>query len=352
VLKSRLFDMFIADWDRHDDQWRWASFKQSGGRLYRPIPRDRDQAFFVSEGFIMDKVQRKWAMPKFQGFDEKFSYVPGFNFNARYFDRDFLNEPTLQDWISSADSLQHRLTDEVIEEAIRQWPEPIFQIDGEKVIERLKSQRSYLKEYAIEQYLFLAEVVSVRGSDKKETFLVDRIDDENTRVRMFKRTNEDDLDELMYDRTFKREETKEVRLYGLDGDDLFIVQGTAKKGILLRIIGGPGEDQIKDESEIRGLTKHTKVYDTKSGNQFQPGKETKDLTSTRPSVNTYNRNDFNYNKLIPLVASGSRKASTTCSSVRSSPSTSTPANWSGTTSPCPETPGITTASNTCFWPTS
>ena len=24
VLRSRLFDMFIGDWERHDDQWRWS----------------------------------------------------------------------------------------------------------------------------------------------------------------------------------------------------------------------------------------------------------------------------------------------------------------------------------------
>lgn len=139
--------------------------------MYRPIPRDRDQAFFVNEGFIMNKVKKKWAMPKFQGFDHQFTYVPGFNFNARYFDRDFLNQPTFQDWVNTADSLQKRLTDEVIEEAIRLWPEPIYELDGQSVIAKLKSQRSHLKQYAIDQYLFLAVVVSVCGSNKKEFFL-------------------------------------------------------------------------------------------------------------------------------------------------------------------------------------
>ena len=301
VLKSRLFDMFIADWDRHDDQWRWASFKQGGGRMYRPIPRDRDQAFFVSEGFIMNKVEKKWAMPKFQGFDHEFRYVPGFNFNARYFDRDFLNQPSLQDWTNTADSLQKRLTDEVIENAIRQWPEPIFELDGETVIAKLKSQRDNLTQYAIDQYLFLAEVVSVRGTNKKEYFLVERIDDQQTRVSMYKRTNKDKTDELMYERTFFREETKEVRLYGLDGDDLFEVTGEAKKGIVVRIIGGLGMDEIRDESAVSGLARKTKIYDTKEGNTLKLGKEAKDLTSYRESVNNYNRKDFKYNKLIPLI---------------------------------------------------
>lgn len=36
ALKSRLFDQFIHDGDRHDDQWRWASIPQGG--LAYPVP--------------------------------------------------------------------------------------------------------------------------------------------------------------------------------------------------------------------------------------------------------------------------------------------------------------------------
>ena len=52
ALRNRMFDMVIADWDRHEDQWRWASFDQGKGKLYRPIPRDRDQTFYLNEGWF------------------------------------------------------------------------------------------------------------------------------------------------------------------------------------------------------------------------------------------------------------------------------------------------------------
>ena len=42
-LRARLFDMLIGDWDRHQDQWRWAEFENKGkGKTYVPIPRDRE----------------------------------------------------------------------------------------------------------------------------------------------------------------------------------------------------------------------------------------------------------------------------------------------------------------------
>lgn len=47
ALRARLFDMWLGDWDRHDDQFRWASFKENGVTVYKPIPRDRDQIFLI-----------------------------------------------------------------------------------------------------------------------------------------------------------------------------------------------------------------------------------------------------------------------------------------------------------------
>ena len=46
MLRARMFDMWVGDWDRHEDQWRWASFKQGKTTMYRPVPRDRDYVFF------------------------------------------------------------------------------------------------------------------------------------------------------------------------------------------------------------------------------------------------------------------------------------------------------------------
>jgi hypothetical protein len=51
-LKCRLFDVYIGDWDRHEDQWRWAGFNQGDGTVYRAVPRDRDQTFFLNEGVL------------------------------------------------------------------------------------------------------------------------------------------------------------------------------------------------------------------------------------------------------------------------------------------------------------
>ena len=56
-IRARLFDMLIGDWDRHEDQWRWALFNNPDGtKTYKPIPRDRDQAFSIFDGNLLSSV--------------------------------------------------------------------------------------------------------------------------------------------------------------------------------------------------------------------------------------------------------------------------------------------------------
>ena len=301
VLKSRLFDLYIGDWDRHDDQWRWARFNVKGkGKMYRPIPRDRDNAFFINQGLIMSIVKKSWAMPKFQGFDYDLKNPAGFMFNARFFDRSFLNEMDRSDWIRAADSLSQKMTDVAIESAISVWPDSVKKLKGAETIDKLKVRREKIGEWSLDYYDFLSKQVNVVGSNKREYFEVERKNNSETIVKVYKSSKSKPKNKLIYERTFFKEETNEIRLYGLKGKDIFDVSGKVGKGIKLRIIGGPGQDSIADRSKVRGLNRKTIVYDTK-GTRLNIGSETINRTSDNPDVNKYDRKDFKYNFLAPLI---------------------------------------------------
>jgi len=186
VLKNRLFDLLIGDWDRHDDQWRWATIKKGKDNIFRPIPRDRDQAFFLNEGFLPKLASRKWAMPKFQGFDQKIRDVPGLMFNARWFDRSFLNQLEEKEWIKVSNEIKESLSDEEIDNAIKTWPKVIYDLSGADISKKIISRRNGLGTYALDYYKFLAREVDVVGSDKKELFKVEREANGNTNVDVFK----------------------------------------------------------------------------------------------------------------------------------------------------------------------
>ena len=301
VLRARLLDILIGDWDRHDDQWRWAGYDNGKGLTFKPIPRDRDQAFFLNQGFLPTIISRKWILPKFQGFSKTIRDVPGLNFNARYFDRSFLTNLELTDWQTMAKEFQNRITDAVIDSAITYLPQP--DVHAKDIAEKLKQRRNDLVKYAELQYQFLAKGVDVVASDKDETIEVLRNTDGGTSVTVFDQNKKGEKSRILYNRTFNPDVTKEIRVWGFGGDDKFKVSGTSQKAIKLRLIGGKGDDTFADSSEVKSLFKKTLIYDETKFTNLYLGTEAKDLTSDKNAeINAYNREAFKYDKLAPVLS--------------------------------------------------
>lgn len=304
VVRNRLFDMWLGDWDRHDDQWRWVEYdKKDDKKLYRPIPRDRDVVFFAGEGIFKQIAASKWAQPALKGFHDDISYTPAYGFyRIRWFDRYFMTEPDEEDWVNQANELKAALTDEVIQSAFEVWPEKIYDLSGDEIIRKLKNRRDHLDEYARDYYRFLSKTVNILGSDKRERFVVERMDDEHTKVSMYKISDKGNL-ELKYERTFKTSITEEIRLYGFDQEDEFLISGKADKGILVRVIGGGDKDLVEDSSEVKGAKKHTVVYDKTKSTTIKASSETKDKTSNSdPNINNYNMEEYDFDVLMPLLS--------------------------------------------------
>ena len=303
VVRNRVFDMWIGDWDRHDDQWRWVRYDDPDGKghLYKPIPRDRDQAFFVNQGLLPKIASRRWALPKVEGFDERVDWAPGLSNNARFFDRSFMNMPDWSVWEKEIEFLTANLTDEVIDRSLKKWPQKIYDLTGEQIASDLRARRADMKRFAREHYLFLSKEVEVVGSDKDEFFEVRRLDDERTQVKVYK-LKKGEKGQVVYDRTFLKSETKEVRLFGLGGQDEFDISGEVQKGIRVVVLGGKKKDTVTDKSVVRSGGKKTVVYDKEGAVKVDGGKETKVRLAKDNLTNAYNRKSFKYDILMPLIS--------------------------------------------------
>ncbi|HUQ66490.1 MAG TPA: BamA/TamA family outer membrane protein [Flavitalea sp.] len=296
VLKARLLDMFIMDFDRHEDQWRWNTKDTGKGKLYYPLPRDRDQAFFVNMGQIPKMIRKPYRLPKFQGFRPKAINIKTFNFNARYFDRTFLNEMLQEDWEKQADTLIAEMTDSVIEAALKKQPPEIFAYSGPKIIQTLKERRKYIKDEAKEYYKFLAKEVEITGTDKKETFEIVNNDDGSVNVKEYKINDKGERDKILYERKFLPDETHEIRLFGFNNEDTFHITGTDNRLIKIRLLGG--EDKDVYINDTRSRRKLTVTYDYKGDSDLYKGVMKKEIPED-PAVNTYNRRSFQYDILQP-----------------------------------------------------
>lgn len=298
--KARVFDMLIGDWGRHEDNWKWAGYDTGDKRVYYPIPRDRDHAFCRWNGWLPYLADREWAMPMVEGFDTDFHDIKSLTWPARHLDRFLLTGLDYQDWKNASSYIEQTLTDEVIDQAINTLPPEVLPVSGHELGEMLKSRRTQLPDAVDQYYRLLARRVDVVGSNKHEMVQVERLETGNVRVAMYKRNLEGRIydDHPMFNREFVLHETREICIYGLDGADVFKVSGSSKRSIPVRIIGGPGQDEITDQSLVKGPGKHTLVYDNRS-TVLDLGPESKDLTSDEPGINLYDRTSFRYNTYFP-----------------------------------------------------
>ncbi|KAA3438072.1 hypothetical protein [Rufibacter hautae] len=290
--KARLFDVFIGDWDRHEGQWQWAVYDTSNVTTYSPVPKDRDQAFFkFDDGLVPWLFSRPWApLKKMKTFHPKVAFTKGYLQNARFIDERCLNEVTLEQWEQLALQLQNQLTDSVINASVELMPTQAYQLTGEEIKRKLVSRREQLPAIARDMYRHLSKHVLVPGTDKKEKFIVQRLDNGDTRVLISQIAgDEKERNLLVFDRIFKKTDTKSISLHGLADEDEFILTGKGKSGIKVNIYGGMGEDDVKDDSFVRGWGRKTRVYDTKQGIEVEKGKETKVKKTRDVSITAFDR---------------------------------------------------------------
>ena len=250
--KARLFDMLIGDWDRHADQWKWGTKDSGKQKVYIPVPTDRDQAFFKYNGLLLKAAIFGAGMKYLKSFDYTIRDVKTFGYERRILDRFMTNRLTADDWVAAAKTLQQSITDNAIETLVRGMPPAIFAISGKGIIAKIKSRLQHLDEYAREYYLFLARDVEIVGSKQNEYFDVNSNNDV-TKINVYKITNGGKTKGTpIYSRNFNTNETREVRLYGLSGKDVYNIAGDQK--IRIRIIGGDEKDSINMTAGVKDYT--------------------------------------------------------------------------------------------------
>lgn len=251
-LRARLLDVFMGDWDRHVDQWQWARFRERGENLWQPIPRDRDQAFCRYDGLIPSLAEI--AVTQLEGCEEEYPKIADLTWSGRYLDRKFLSGIDRLTWDSIAEDVANKLTDQVIENAVRRMPPEMYKKEGAALANTLRARRDQFRAASKEFYLNMAKVVEIRGSNKGEYLQVSRHDDA-TEVWMFKRdkiTGEKKEEEMLFHRLFNNNETRELRIFLFDGDDKAVLVGEANSSPIVRVIAGDGQDELVDSSQVDG----------------------------------------------------------------------------------------------------
>ena len=296
-LRARLMDLLLGDNDRHPDQWKWARLSKNDGALWQPIPRDRDKVFVSYEGFVSSIAHH--ALHNLVTFSSKYPDPSSLFANAGEFDRRLLGSLDQVVWDSVATSIMNRITDPVIDDAVRAMP-PEYANSSRGVAAKLKARRNGLRGAADRYYRELWHVAEIHGTDAGDEATVTRSGEGIVDVRI-----QSGGSAPYYSRRFEAGETSEIRIYLHGGNDRAIVEGGVRKSISVRIIGGNGTNTFVDRSQVGGRTNPTRFYDAGS---VQGVKYARDTLDEKKNVDNAFNHRFNrrpwvhaYGDLVPPI---------------------------------------------------
>ncbi len=264
----------MGDWDRHPDQWRWAGFAEGENLVFRPVPRDRDWALGRIDGIL--PWMASFAFPHYVGFDDEYPSALSASWAGRALDRQLLAGLEKADWDTVVASLLSRLDDAAIERAVHALPPPYFDQIGANLIAALKQRRNRLPAMAEEYYRVLAGWTDIEMTDLAETAALERIDGRTLRVRI--RATQSGA--VTFARMFHADDTHEVRVFLRGGADRAVASGANAGDIVIRIVGGGGDDVLIDQTGGAGVF----LYDDRGENTIESGPGTRfdDLEWVQP----------------------------------------------------------------------
>lgn len=292
--KARMFDILVGDWGKHEDNWKWGQYNIESGKLFKPIPRDRDHVFSRWDGILPWIADREWAKPSGENFDHSIKGLKSLTWQSRHMDRFLANQLTRNDWINAAKRIQEDISAEQIDQALSKLPPKIYDISGSEIASKLKARLQDLPAYANRYYELLSNEVDIVGTEHDEKFEVSYNYGKGVEV-VVKSVDGN----VIYQRNFYPAETREIRLFGLEGDDEFEIKGTGKNEILMRIVGGDGYDQIEIDHAVVG--KKVLIYDKDLSSDFTILKGVNRINSKDSSVYEYNMKRFAYDTYFPVA---------------------------------------------------
>jgi len=253
LLTARLVDMLLNDNDRHPGQWEWARFTSADDAPWIPIARDRDKALHSEEGFLMNLA--RFAKTEINPFEAKYPNVKALISETMELDRRLLGSLQRPVWDSVAAALARKISDPVIDAAVRRMPTE-YSASFPETIAKLRMRRDSIPALARRYYDVVFEVADIHGTDAGEHATVLRSGNGFVDVSIQSGTGAPH-----FQRRYDSRETSEIRLYLHGGDDAAIVRGDVGYSIPVRIVGGNGTNTLVDSSRVGGRPHPTYLYE-------------------------------------------------------------------------------------------
>ncbi|NNE31487.1 MAG: hypothetical protein HKN40_03865 [Winogradskyella sp.] len=170
LIRARLFDLVIGDWDRHAKQWGWLIKQKDSVYSAEPLPVDRDNAFFSVDGLIPNVISNQNITPHLQSFENTIANLDGLIYD---FDVYFLQQTNERDFIAEAQLIKDKLDQNAIDAAFMVWNANLRHLDEEQLKRKINARLDALIPIAkaFKQILDARPLLDqpLKGSNYKDT---------------------------------------------------------------------------------------------------------------------------------------------------------------------------------------
>ncbi|MFT4536144.1 MAG: hypothetical protein ACJA1A_001425 [Saprospiraceae bacterium] len=298
-LRARLLDLVLGDWDRHQDQWRWAEGNGDKEKMFFPIARDRDQVFSNFDGLFITAF-RPYSINLLQlrKFDDKLTRdeIRWMHWKSSILDNMILADLDENEWKSETNFMKSAITEDIVDKATTILPNSYE--ERKKVINyNLNARMQNIDQISKDLRAELLERSIIRGSNDKDSIVINQKKNSIAIDIYTDYKDEEKIGKRSY--VYYESETKDVWIYGLEKDDIFSMIGENNSGIDLTLIGGYNGDRYVSTSKFKNIT----IVDDEPKEEIKLETSTKYRMVENKLVHDLTRNDLTpqYKFLIPKL---------------------------------------------------
>ena len=155
-----------------------------------------------------------------------------------------------------------------------------------------------MNRYGVKYYRILNKQVTVTGSDKSEIYFVRQMGRNHIDLTVSRQNTGNKPSDTIYHRLFDRHITRSITLYGLGGNDKFMINNLKRNRIRLRVLGGEGADEYNIINAEKTRQHKLRIYDN-AGDRNDLGRIYREAKDT--AFTNYKRKSFQYDWWIPLI---------------------------------------------------
>lgn len=145
-IRERIFDMWIGDWNKTNENWEWQSHTVNDSVIYTPIVIDRNHAFTKVDGVLFKQMLKMLSLDFICNYDSLIlKDTKKINKLAFALDMAVAGRSDESVWIRQAQEIRKQMTDSLIDSAFTYLPEGVKHDEIELIKRKLKRRRLELE---------------------------------------------------------------------------------------------------------------------------------------------------------------------------------------------------------------